>query len=234
VIAITFALPEESADFRRLLQRRREVAPFCTGELHGRRLVVFHTGAGGKVCRQRLPQLFLNEKIEGLISAGFAGGLDEKLRAGDLFIADNFSSEPILETVRRLLPSAPFGPLVSARKIVETRPEREKLRAESGAVAVDMETETIARACAHHGLPFLSLRVISDTADAPFPLAGSILFNMGKQKTEPGRLARHLLAHPAKLPRLVSFSRRIGRARAELTRALELILQDEITKSARD
>jgi nucleoside phosphorylase len=223
--AITFALPAESSGFRRLLRRRVEAGPFCTGELHGCRLVVFHTGVGPKICRQRLPQLFMNKEIEGLISAGFAGGLDATLRAGDLLVADNFSTERMLGAARQILPGARFGALITTPKIVETADAREELREHSGAIAADMETGVIAAACA--GIDFLSLRVISDTAAEPFPLPADVLFNLRKQKTRPGRLGRHLIRHPTALPRLLSFSRRIQRVRAELARALETILRSE-------
>jgi hypothetical protein len=91
---------------------------------------------------------------------------------------------------------------------------------ESGASAVDMETESIARACAAHGIRLLALRVITDTPIEPFPAPPSVLFDIQQQRTHIAMLAKFFLAHPTRIPGLVQFARRIARARTILTNAL--------------
>src|SRR6266508_1348924 len=94
----------------------------------------------------------------------------------------------------------------------------------SGAAAVDMETEFIARACAAHSVPLLSLRVISDTPRELFPAPANVLFDIERQQTQILKLATHLLTHPTHVPRLVQFARRITRARKILADALVALL----------
>jgi hypothetical protein len=97
---------------------------------------------------------------------------------------------------------------------------------DSGASAVDMETEFIARACAAQGIPLLALRVITDTPTQPFPAPASVLFDIQRQRTQIAVLARFFLAHPRRMPGLVQFARRISRARKTLSNALVWIVGD--------
>jgi len=96
---------------------------------------------------------------------------------------------------------------------------------ESGASAVDMETEFIARACAAHGILLLALRVITDTPTQPFPASPSVLFDIQQQRTHIAALAKFFLAHPSRIPDLVQFARRITRARTVITNALVAVVR---------
>ena len=70
------------------------------------------------------------------------------------------------------------------------------------------------------GIPLLSLRVITDTPNQPFPAPSSVLFDIQQQRTHIAVLARFFLAHPNRVPGLVQFARRIARARKTLADAL--------------
>ncbi len=211
MIAVTFALPNESSEFVSLLRRRE--AP----------VTVFHTGVGEKICRARIEPFLDSRSFDLLISSGFAGGADPSLGVGELLLAENFSDSQLLGRAQDLLVSR-AGQLVTASRVIESADERAQLARETGAVAIDMETEWIARACAARKIPMLSLRVISDTAAAPFPLPPTVLFDLARQKTDPLQLASHLLRHPAHVVRLIRFARQIAGVRATLGAALfELI-----------
>ena len=211
MLAVTFALPNESSEFVRLL-RRRETP-----------VTVFHTGVGEKICRARIEPFLDSRRFDLLISSGFAGGVDPSLGVGDLLLAENFSAPPLLARAQDLLVSR-VGRLVTAQRVMESERERAELASKNGAAAVDMETECIARACAIRKIPMLSLRVISDTAAAPFPLPPAVLFDLDRQKTDPLKLASHLLRHPSHVVRLIRFARQIAGVRETLGAALfELI-----------
>jgi len=194
MLAVTFALPEESREFVQLLRRRE--AP----------VTVFHTGVGEKACRARIEPFLDTRPFDLLISSGFAGGADSSLGVGDLFLAENFSDPQLLARAQDLLVSR-VGQLVTAPHVIQSAGERAQLMHETGAAAIDMETEWIAQACAKRKIPMLSLRVISDTAAAPLPLPPEVLFDLERQKTDPLRVASHLLRHPVHLPRLNPFAR---------------------------
>ena len=73
--------------------------------------------------------------------------------------------------------------MLTVPALIDSSEERERIARESGASAVDMETEFIARACAAHGIPLLSLRVITDTPTEPFLAPPSVLFDIEQQRT---------------------------------------------------
>jgi hypothetical protein len=110
--------------------------------------------------------------------------------------------------------------------LIDSSEERNNVARESGAAAVDMETEFIARACAAHGVPLLSLRIITDTPREPFPAPAKVLFNIEQQRTHGSALAKFFLAHPNRIPRLVQFARRIAQARKTLANALVEVVQN--------
>ncbi len=213
MIAVTFALPSESSDFRRLLgERASDVA-------------VLHTGVGEKICRQRIGPFLDSQPFDFVISSGFAGGVEPSLGVGDLLLADNFSDPALLARARCLL-TGHVARLATVDRIVETVAERDQFAHAHGAAAVDMETQWIADACAERKIPFLALRVISDTAAAPFPAPPRVLFDLERQRTSPRRLLGYLLRHPAAIGRLIRFARQISTARANLASALDLVRRE--------
>jgi adenosylhomocysteine nucleosidase len=234
IIALTFALPAESSDFVRLLARpatsAREGVESVQGQIHGRSVAVFHTGVGEKSCRARIEKFLRPQQLKYLICTGFAGALDPELRVGDLFLSENCSSPELLGSSRLDMADDRLfvGKLATAPAVIDSKSERVRLAAENGAAAVDMETEFVAAACAAHGIPMLSLRVISDTPAEPFPVPPAVLFDLEKQKTKFGRLAFHLVTHPGAMMRLNAFRRRIGLARQSLTSALDKLLRVDL------
>jgi adenosylhomocysteine nucleosidase len=232
VIAITFALPAESSRFvARLAEKKRATCgdtEIIHGKIDSRSIAVFHTGVGEKVCRRRMAQLLQDRQFDFLISAGFAGALTDEFDVGDLLLAKNFSTtEPGLTPAVASELNLYRGDLLTVPRVIDSPQERKQLADATGAVAIDMETEFIARACAEHALRMLSLRAISDTPARPLPAPPDVLFDVEKQKTKLSRLSIHLAKHPAALPRLVSFARQVRTARRSLTTALEMLLRSD-------
>lgn len=230
MIAITFALPAESSDFVRLLEKpslnSREGVENIRGRLRGKLVDVVHTGVGKMICRERMEVMLRRERFDYLISTGFAGALEKDLQVGHLLVADNYSSPRLLESLQLdLADQTTFvGRLATVPRMIESTAQREMLSKRTGATAIDMETESIAELCAAHDLPMLSLRVISDTAAEPFPAPAHVLFDLAKQRTDFIRLGCYLLAHPSAVSRLNAFRQRIGIARKTLAAALDKIL----------
>jgi adenosylhomocysteine nucleosidase len=225
MIAVTFALPAESSAFLRRLgsksRSHRQGIKTIHGKIDTRTIEVLHTGVGEKICRARIGKFLQDRQFDGLISAGFAGALTDQLHTGDLLLAENFLTIELKET-HLDLGSFPIhrAALLSAPSIIDSIEERRKIAQTTDAAAIDMETEFIARACAEHGIPLLSLRAVSDTPSEPFPAPAKILFDIEQQRTNAIKLSLYLLRHPAAIPRLVLFARRIARARKSLANAL--------------
>jgi adenosylhomocysteine nucleosidase len=234
MIAITFALSAESSDFVRLLENAgavsREGVETVRGNLHGKSIVVIHTGVGKKVSREKMEIILRRERFEYLISAGFAGALEKDLQVGHLVVAENFSSPRLLNSPKLgLADEGTFlGKLLTVSGMIESVAERESLNKKTGAAAVDMETETIAEVCAAHDLPILSLRAISDTAAESFPVPADVLYDMAKQKTDFRRLGSYLLTHPSAFAPLNAFRKRVAVARKALADALNTILRADL------
>jgi adenosylhomocysteine nucleosidase len=160
------------------------------------------------------------------ISSGFAGAVSDQLQAGDLILAKNFSDAELLANAARILRDARRVKLFTAASIIDSFSERNEIARASGAAAVDMETGAIAAVCNTHGIPLLSLRVISDTPGEPFPAPPSVLFDIEQQRTKYGRLISYLFRNPAAAGRLFRFGRRIGKARARLTDAIIALVHE--------
>ncbi|PYJ05042.1 MAG: hypothetical protein DME95_05585 [Verrucomicrobia bacterium] len=225
MIAVTFALPAESSDFLRHLrnQSRTDRSGIRTirGTIEDRAVEVFHTGVGEKVCHQRVAEFLQDQQFDLLISSGFAGALNDKLQIGDLLLAKNFSTVELTE-VGSSFSRLPIheADLLTVRALIDSNDERNKIARTSGAAAVDMETEFIARACAEHGIPLLSLRVITDTPSEPFPAPPNVLFDIEQQQTRFLTVATFFIARPNRVPQLIQFARRIARVRKILASAL--------------
>jgi 4-hydroxy-3-methylbut-2-en-1-yl diphosphate reductase len=111
------------------------------------------------------------DRVNAVAVAGLAGGLDPRLRPGDLVVATEVrgpegsvpcpSAGILAAALRRRGIHTELGPIVSVDHVVRGA-ERERLRAD-GAVAVDMESAWLADAAA--GRPFAVMRAVVDTAD---------------------------------------------------------------------
>jgi len=220
MIAITFALRAESGDFIMQLGKPD----------NGLEVVVFHTGVGRKSAAAKIEDFLKNSKPRLLISSGFAGAAASELGVGTLILAENFSDPQVLMEAERALQkfSPKIGKLYSSDSIVDHPSERDKIARAQDALAIDMETGTIAAACQEREIPVLSLRVISDSAKQPFPAPRKVLFNLEKQRTDYAGLLAYLLRHPGAVPKLLRFSRQIRQAQDRLAHALNVLLKDEV------
>ena len=229
MIAVTFALPSESSEFLRRLGNRsranRNGINIVRGTIGHRSIEVIHTGVGEKICTERIAKFLENQQFDFLISAGFAGSLNHELQVNDLLVAKNFSTVDLKHASLSNV-SIYAANMLTVPAVVDSGEERERIARESGASAIDMETEFIARACAVHAIPLLALRVVTDTPTQPLPAPASVLFDIQRQRTPIVALAGFFLTHPRRVPGLIQFAKRIARARKLLSNALLRIVPD--------
>lgn len=231
MIAITFALPAESSGILRRLNSKRvavsKAGRVFSGQLANCEIVIFHTGVGGKACQHNIEVFLESFRPELLISSGFAGSITDKLRAGDLIVAENFSDQAVVsklqsgERFRRVR-------LLTTSSMVASVEDREHIAKEHNADAVDMETEIISQSCLKRGIPLLSLRVISDSAAAPFPAPPQVMFDLARQRTIYSKLIPYVMMHPSALVTFTRFARHIGRVRETLTNAIVDVVTNKI------
>jgi adenosylhomocysteine nucleosidase len=218
MIAITFALRAESAEFAAQLRKEK---------IDDRQIIIWHTGVGQKQCQLRMNEFFEAERPDFLISSGFAGGVREDLQVGNLILANNFSDRQLLAKAQQILTSYKVEAvkIFTSTTIINSIADRNEIARANNAAAVDMETAVIASACATHGVPMLSLRVITDSLQEPLPAPPPVLFNIEQQRTRFARLLAYLVQHPGATWRLIHFSRQIAQAREVMTSAIVVLLQ---------
>ena len=208
---MTFARPEESRAFRRKLDGVRKgrygALTVWRGNIGKTPLTIIHTGIGPAAAERAIRELLAHEKPRRVISAGFAGGLDPALQAGDTLTAD--------------FPT----PLILSRSIpLETPAEKVGAFRETGARIVDMETDIIGAACAGAGIPLTAVRAVSDAADELLPVPFGAWFDTARQRARPFALVAHLLRHPSHIAPFARFVLRLPRVAEALAQAIEAAL----------
>ena len=143
----------------------------------GSPLRVLRTGMGPERSAAAAAAL---DDADALIVAGVGGGLVAAARPGDLVVATEVRSRdgavtspsaPLLAgALRKLGLTVHTGPLYTSERLIH-RGERRRL-AETGAIAVDMESAPIAAAAGDR--PFVAGRAIVDTADHGLWTPGTI------------------------------------------------------------
>ncbi len=224
MIAITFAVPHESADVRRHLRDAKMVGAdrWITGTILKQQVIIAHTGIGTAAAEKCVEKLLADHHPRWLLSSGYAGALDPAIPHSSLFLAENFSSP-------ELFPSAKGrrGTLTTQPRAAETPEQKAALARDTGAQAVDMETSAIARVCASRGVPMLSLRAISDTASAEIPVPLHISYDMVKQRPRVIALVAFLARNPSRIRPFARFVRGLGPARETIVNGIMIALSHE-------
>lgn len=165
-----------------------------------------------------------------VLSWGLCGGLDPALKAGDLVLGGEVvvdderieTDAPTAEALQRRLRehgvNALLGRFAAVDAPVLFASAKAKLRAATGAEAVDMESGLAARFAREHGAPFAVLRAVSDPAGRDLPaLVANAVDAQGRVNVL--AVVRGLVRSPFQLAGLVAAARDSRAAFASLKRA---------------
>jgi len=142
-----------------------------------------------------------------LVSFGLAGGLDPSLAAGTIFLPVEIISShtAVFQTSQdwrerlgtALAAHQPLmsGKLLSSATAITAVGDKAAAFLQTGASAVDMESIAVAQIAAQYGLPFLTARVIVDTAKDALPSA--VMSASAAGGLQIGRLIGALARSPA-------------------------------------
>jgi adenosylhomocysteine nucleosidase len=158
-----------------------------------------------------------------LMSFGVAGGLDPKLRTGDLLLpravaaqsGERFAVDAALHDILSSRMAANDSDLLGLDRVVMHSAGKAELHAQGGAVAVDMESLGVARVATEHGRPFIVLRAVADEASRSLPPAALIGLDT-EGRFAPYRVLAALFGRPGQLPGLIALGRDTRRALASL------------------
>ena len=236
---ICFALKEEAAPFRSGLRRGHQVSILFTGigcqnaEKSVREFL--------NSCRSRGNETQIKEKLETphvvsyepelVLTCGFAGGLNPDLKLGDVIFesgkrkaeSGNELEPPYVGCYEKLVAAgAKPAKFFCADRVATTVAEKKKLRDETGADAVEMESAAIQAVCAEHGIPCVTVRVISDTAGEDLPLDFNALAKPDKN-LDFGKLAWAIVKSPGKIGALMELRKETKVAAERLAEVLAKI-----------
>jgi adenosylhomocysteine nucleosidase len=230
---ICFALKEEAAPFRKIAGGWRRDHPVS----------ILLTGIGRQNAEKSVREFLAANLPELVLTCGFAGGLNPDLKLGDVVFEIHFcssrresaqietgeKSEPIdigcYEIKDKLLiAGAKPVKFFCAERIASTVAEKKKLRAETGADAVEMESAAIQAVCREFGIPCATVRVISDTAGEDLPLDFNALSKPDKN-LDYGKLFLAIAKSPGKIGALMQLQKKTKFAAEQLASVLSKMIR---------
>lgn len=169
-------------------------------------------------------------KGDSVLILGVAGGVDPSLESGDLLLADRYSLQngsalgagqaikpdsQMLESAQRAaldlsMPVCNGGSLTVDHLVAEPE-EREDLRAQYQVDSVNMEDYRVAEAAQTAAVPFLSARVVLDTANQRLP---GYLPGLAKS---PYKVLTNVVLMPWRIPTMLRLKRQLQLCQAVLT-----------------
>ena len=164
---------------------------FYAGHIMKTEIVTLYSGVckvNAAIAAQLLIDYF---NVDGIINAGTAGGIDEKIQILDTVVSDRTAYHDMSEDIltefhpwlkenyfrsdREMYSAAKkysyssdypivFGTMVTGEQFIEDE-RRAEISRKYSPLSVDMETAAVAHVCYVNSIPFLSVRTITDTAD---------------------------------------------------------------------
>ena len=169
-------------------------------------------------------------EVDGVLVLGVAGGVDPGLETGDLLLAHRYAlhhgaaqgAGQAIKPEPQMLQSAEQAALdlslpvcnggaLTVDHLVSEPAEREELRAQYQVDSVNMEDYRIAEAAQKAGVPFLSVRVVLDTASQRLP---GYLPGLAKP---PYKVLTKVLLMPWRIPTLLRLKSQLQLCQAILT-----------------
>ena len=225
---ICFALKEEAAPFRKIAAGKTGITILLTGigrqnaEKSLREFLNSRRSRGDEtqIKKESETPHVVSYEPDLVLTCGFAGGLNPHLKIGDVVFEIPQPSTFNLQLSTYGATSAKF---FCADRIATTVTEKKKLRAETGADAVEMESAAIHAVCRERGIPCATIRVISDTADEDLPLDFNALSKPDKN-LDFGKLFLAIAKSPEKIGALMQLQKKTRFAAEQLAAVLQKII----------
>jgi adenosylhomocysteine nucleosidase len=211
---ICFALKEEAAPFRKIATGKAATAQAVS---------ILLTGIGRQNAEKSLREFLATISPKLVLTCGFAGGLNPELKLGEVVFELAWPAANDQKLIANLA-AAGAKPVkfFCADRIAITVAEKKKLRDETGADAVEMESAAIHAVCRERGIPCATIRVISDTAGEDLPLDFNSLSKPDKN-LDYGKLFLAFAKSPGKISALMQLQKKTKFAAEKLAEVLAKI-----------
>ena len=212
----------------------------CYGRIGAAKVVLATSGIGMRRAQESARRVLDQVGIVDLvILTGVAGALVDNLEIGAVVLADRLitrdgDNDQPARTIE--VPSERFesyakalnaggirytrGGLLTVRYPLVTGVEKRLAGAQTGAIAVDMESAVIAFEAAARGIPFVAMRTIMDTVD--HDVAGATLADENG-KVRPLKAAGALARNPAMVPGVIRLVRNLRQATQSMAVAIDAV-----------
>ncbi len=247
MIGLIAAMREEVAGLTRLMddptEKRVGNTHIIEGWIAGGEVRVAWGGVGSVRAAETARALASDERVQALVSVGYAGAAHPSLRTGMLVIADGaWHSNGMSREESEWLPCDPgivrridsaagrlglerrVGPFATVDRLISLAAEKKKIHEAFGAVAVEMESASVGRAARDLGLPWGAVRTISD--DAVKDLPAEAFLREWRKRGSFARGVRMAVSDPASMARLAGLLFGAWRARGPLSRVLEALVEE--------
>ncbi len=153
------------------------------------------------------------DKIDHVVSFGFCGSVDDKIKTGEIVIPKNisvnkFKKNPISEKIRKSYIKKLNGftihqnNLYTTKSVIFSEREKRKIKNKFKASIIDMESKFIQEECQKLKIPFVVVRLVFD--DLKFSLPEFIVKSLNENgKLIIAQVALSTIKNPKKLNQLI-------------------------------
>ncbi|MGZ5010288.1 MAG: phosphorylase family protein [Methylobacter sp.] len=220
ITGIVVALPEELSTLT-----SKKIDKGCCAFITDT-IVLAYSGAGADNARAA-SELLITQGAVRLISWGCAAALSELLKPGDLILADTLIDaegtqidvhNAWLEFTKNLISTQikiHTGSLAESLTIVAAAKDKKHLHAQTGAIALDMESAAIGTVARQNDLPFLVIRTVADPVNMDLPKAINHSLN-DEGDIVLAKLLAFIALHPTELPGLIKLGLHFNAAKSTL------------------
>jgi adenosylhomocysteine nucleosidase len=216
---------------------------FLEGLLGGKKILAVKSGVGPKKAKSAAKQILKRCLPSVVISIGAAGALDPKLVLGDCVIVEKVlrisknlqkeenkftCDEDISQKARDCIKTGSFpvkeGDCLTTRAFIHLKEMKERLFSTYNARVIDMESSALAEVFCSEKIPFIDIRIISDTADRD--VIDMNLFHEIKKSSKIAGLVLHFLKKPKEFISAWRFRIALNRVSINISKIAETLVRE--------
>jgi adenosylhomocysteine nucleosidase len=185
-------------------------------------LLLLCGGMGANAARKSAETAVREFQPHALVSAGFAGALDQERKVGEIFLPARVIDGTSGNEYQCSRPQS--GSTLLTFHAMADADCKQQLARRYQAQAVDMEAAAVAEVALSHGLEFRVVKAISEELEFPLPAFGTFVTAEGELRV--ASLIAHLAARPRLWPPVWALRKNAARAATALSFALRSLERD--------